>query len=69
MFVRIIAIRLDDCYIVSNCYELENISLKSILKVMGNETSFDEFLVIDSSLGQKEFYNRTKQNKSEEEEE
>jgi len=68
MIVRIISIRLDDCYFKSNLYELETISLKSILEVTGNETSFDEFLVIDSSLDQTRIFNRTKQNRDEEEE-
>jgi hypothetical protein len=68
MIVRIIAIRLDDCYFKSNLYELETISLKSILEVTGNETSFDEFLVIDSSLDQTRIFNRTKQHRDEEEE-
>ncbi len=68
MQVRIIAIRLDDCYFVSSLAEIETITLKNILEAMTNETVFDEFLVIDSRLNQTRIFNRKKFIKDEEEE-
>lgn len=68
MQVRIIAIRFDDGYIVSSIHELESVTLSNVLKVVGKETYFDQFLVIDSSLDQIEFYNHISNRLDEEEE-
>ena len=68
MQVRIIAIRFDDGYIVSSIHELESVTLSNVLKAVGKETYFDQFLVIDSSLDQIEFYNHISNRLDEEEE-
>lgn len=68
MQVRIIAIRFDDGYIVSSLHELESVTLSNVLKAVGKETHFDQFLVIDSSLNQIEFYNHVSNRLDEEEE-
>lgn len=68
MIVRIIAIRYDDCYIVSKPYEMKNISLAEINLVVGKDTIFDEFLVINDKLQETRIFNRVKTLKDEEEE-
>lgn len=68
MIVRIIAIRNDDCYIVSKLLQLEEITLVEINSALGTETIFDEFLVIDHNLQETRIFNRTKKVKDEEEE-
>jgi hypothetical protein len=68
MIVRIIAIRYDDCYVVSKLIQLKEITLAEINSALGKETIFDEFLVIDCNLQEIRIFNRTKQNRDEEEE-
>lgn len=68
MIVRIIAIRYDDCYVVSKLLQLKEITLTEINLAMGKETIFDEFLVIDDKLQETRIFNRTKRNRDEEEE-
>ena len=68
MIVRIIAIRYDDCYIVSKLVQLKEITLAEINLAMGKETVFDEFLVIYDKLQEIRIFNRVKKVKDEEEE-
>lgn len=68
MIVRIIAIRYDDCYIVSKLLQVKEVTLTEINSALGKETIFDEFLVIDDKLQETRVFNRTKTLKDEEEE-
>lgn len=69
MIVRIIAIRYDDCYIVSKLLQLKEITLAEINSALGKETIFDEFLVIENLIVEPtRIFNRVKQNRDEEEE-
>lgn len=68
MIVRIIAIRYDDCYIVSKLIQVKEVTLTEINSSLGKETIFDEFLVIDDKLQETRVFNRVKTLKDEEEE-
>jgi hypothetical protein len=68
MIVRIIAIRYDDCYVVSKLIQIKEITLTEINSTLGKETIFDEFLVIDHDLQETRIFNRVKTLKDEEEE-
>jgi hypothetical protein len=68
MIVRIIAIRYDDCYIVSKLIQVKEVTLTEINSSLGKETIFDEFLVIDDKLQKTRVFNRVKTLKDEEEE-
>lgn len=68
MIVRIIAIRYDDCYIVSKLVQVTEITLAEINSALGKETIFDEFLVINDKLQETRIFNRVKTLKDEEEE-
>ena len=68
MIVRIIAIRYDDCYIVSKLLQLKENTIAEINLAMGKETVFDEFLVIYDKLQEIRIFNRVKKVKDEEEE-
>ena len=68
MIVRIIAIRYDDCYIVSKLLQVKEVTLAEINLALGKETIFDEFLVIDEKLQETRVFNRVKTLKDEEEE-
>ena len=68
MIVRIIAIRYDDCYIVSKLVQVKEITLAEINSALGKETIFDEFLVINDKLQETKIFNRVKTLKDEEEE-
>lgn len=68
MIVRIIAIRYDDCYIVSKLIQVKEVTLTEINSALGKETIFDEFLVIDDKLQETRVFNRVKTLKDEEEE-
>ena len=68
MIVRIIAIRYDDCYIVSKLLQVKEVTLTEINSALGKETIFDEFLVIDDKLQETRVFNRVKTLKDEEEE-
>ena len=68
MIVRIIAIRYDDCYIVSKLIQVKEVTLNEINSSLGKETIFDEFLVIDDKLQETRVFNRVKTLKDEEEE-
>lgn len=68
MIVRIIAIRYDDCYIVSKLVQVKEITLAEINSALGKETIFDEFLVINDKLQETRIFNRVKTLKDEEEE-
>jgi len=67
--VRIIAIRYDDCYIVSKLLQVKEVTLTEINSALGKETIFDEFLVIENLIVEPtRIFNRTKKVKDEEEE-